>query len=296
MPKETIASLAVLTAGVMWGVWWLPLRILAGEGLGGVWPVLLIYAVSAAILLPTALFRLRRILSSGGSLLVGICVGTALTLWSYAIITGPIVPVNMLYYLGPIWATLLSILWLRERTSRFRALSIPLGLAGAAVILHVDGNISFPRTLAEWAGLAAGVIFAIGITYQRLRPELSVHDRTFVSYAWATLAGLVLMPFVASPLPAVVATWPIVLTTLVAAGVMAVPSYFLLFWGSRYLESGRVNLLLIVEAVVSAASASLLTDEPFGWREAIGCVLIIGAVAVEGLSQLLELRAPRARA
>jgi drug/metabolite transporter (DMT)-like permease len=296
MPRETIASFAVLAAGVMWGIWWLPLRILAGEGLGGVWPVLLIYAVSAAILLPTALLRVRRIVSSGGSLVVGICVGTALTLWSYAIIAGPIVPVNMLYYLGPIWATLLSILWLGERASRFRALSILLGLAGAAVILHVDGAIPFPRTLAEWAGLGAGVIFAVGITYQRLRPELSVHDRTFISYAWATLAGLLLMPFIASPLPVEVATWPIILTTIVAAGVMAVPSYFLLFWGSRYLDSGRVNLLLIVESVVSAASASLITDEPFGWREAIGCVLVIGAVAVEGFSQLVELRAGRARA
>ena len=295
--KEAVASLAVITAGVMWGIWWLPLRILAGEGLAGVWPVLLIYTVSALILLPTALLRLRRMLSGGyGSLIVGICVGTALTLWSYAIIAGPIVPVNMLYYLGPIWATLLSILWLGERASRFRALSIPLGLAGAAIILHVDSTIPFPRTLPEWAGLSAGIIFAIGITYQRLRPELSVHDRTFISYSWSTLIGLLLMPFVASPLPASFVTAPIILTTVVAAALMAVPSYFLLFWGSRYLDSGRVNLLLIVEGVVSAASASLITDEPFGWHEAIGCVLVIGAVGVEGLAQLVEVRLARARA
>lgn len=295
-PKEAIASLAVFAAGVMWGVWWLPLRYLAGEGLGGVWPVLVIYAVSALILLPTALPRVTRMLGAGwGLLFVGLCIGTALTGWSYAILVGQVVRVSMLYYLAPIWATLLSIAWLGERPSWLRAISIPLGLAGAAVILGVDSGIPIPRTLPEWVGLGAGVIFAVGATYQRIRPEMSVHDRTFVTYLWATILGLLLMPFIPSAAPESFFTGPIIATALVAAGIMAVPSYFLLFWGSRYIDSGRVNLLLIVEGVVSTATASLLTDEPFGWREAVGCVLVIGAVATEGLVQVIELRTVRAR-
>ncbi len=296
-PKEAVASLAVFAAGVMWGVWWLPLRYLAGEGLAGVWPVLVIYAVSAAILLPTALPRLGPMLAAGwGLLFVGACIGTALTGWSYAIIAGQVVRVSMLYYLAPIWATLLSIAWLGERPNWLRAVSIPLGLGGAAVILHVDSGIPIPRNLPEWIGLGAGVIFAVGATYQRARPEMSVHDRTFVTYVWATLMGLALMPLVASPMPASFLTLPIVTTALVAAGLMAVPSYFLLFWGSRYIDSGRVNLLLIVEGVISTTTASIITDEPFGWHEALGCVLVIGAVGVEGLAQLVEVRLARARA
>jgi drug/metabolite transporter (DMT)-like permease len=296
-PKEAVASLAVFAAGVMWGVWWLPLRYLAGEGLAGVWPVLVIYAVSAAILLPTALPRGRRMAAAGpGLLFVGFCIGTALTGWSYAIIAGQVVRVSMLYYLAPIWATLLSIAWLGERPSALRALSIPLGLGGAAVILHVDSGFPIPRTLPEWIGLGAGVIFAVGATYQRARPEMSVHDRTFVTYVWATLVGLALMPFVPSPTPTSFLTWPIALTALVAAGLMAVPSYFLLFWGSRYVDSGRVNLLLIIEGVISTTTASIITDEPFGWHEALGCVLVIGAIAVEGVAQLAEVRVARARA
>ena len=296
-PKESIASLAVFVAGVMWGVWWLPLRMLAGEGLAGVWPVLVIYAVSAAILLPTALTRLRRMLAAGwGLLFVGACIGTALTGWSYAMLAGDVVPVSMLYYLAPIWATLLSIVWHGERPSWLRAVSIPLGLAGAAVILHVESGIPIPRNLPEWIGLGAGIVFAVGATYQRARPEMSVHDRTFVTYLWATLMGLALMPLVASPMPASFLTLPIVATALVAAGIMAVPSYFLLFWGSRYIDSGRVNLLLMIEGVISTTTASIITDEPFGWHEALGCVLVIGAVGVEGLAQLVEVRLARARA
>lgn len=295
--KETIAGLAVFAAGVMWGVWWLPLRFLASEGVAGVWPVLLIYAVSALLLLPTALPRIGRMAAEGwGLLFIGLCIGGALTGWSYAIIAGEVVRVSMLYYLAPIWATLLSILWLRERISRLRMLSIPLGLAGAAVILEVDTDIPLPRTVPEWLGLGAGIVFAIGATYQRRRPEISVHDRTFVTYVWATLVGIAAMPFVPSPASAALLELPVLAAALAAAGLMAVPSYFLLFWGSRYLDSGRVNLLLIVEGVISTATASIITDEPFGWHEAIGCVLIIGAIAVEGLAQLLQRRGARAAA
>lgn len=296
-PRETTASVAVFTAGVMWGVWWLPLRFLAEAGAAGLWPVLLIYAASALMLLPTAIARRRRLIEGGrGLLFIGLCIGGALSGWSYAIIAGEVVRVSMLYYLAPIWATLLSVLWLGEPITRLRLLSIPLGLGGAAVILGIDANLPLPRNLPEWLGLGAGMLFAIGATYQRARPEISVHDRTFVTYVSATLVGILAMTFVPSPAGPALLALPVLTAAVAAAGLMAVPSYFLLFWGSRYLDSGRVNLLLIVEGVISTATASIITDEPFGWREASGCVLIIGAIAVEGLAQLRELRGMRAAA
>jgi drug/metabolite transporter (DMT)-like permease len=42
-----------------------------------------------------------------------------------------------------------------------------------------------------------------------------------------------------------------------------------------------VGILLMIEAVVGAASAALLTDEPFGAREAIGGTLVIAAGVVD---------------
>lgn len=36
----------------------------------------------------------------------------------------------------------------------------------------------------------------------------------------------------------------------------------------------------------SAGSVALFANEPFGWHEGIGCVLILGAGLVEGINQI----------
>jgi drug/metabolite transporter (DMT)-like permease len=55
----------------------------------------------------------------------------------------------------------------------------------------------------------------------------------------------------------------------------------LILWGSQRVDPGRVGLLLMTECVVGTASAALFSGEPFGWREALGSVLILGAGTVE---------------
>ncbi len=47
------------------------------------------------------------------------------------------------------------------------------------------------------------------------------------------------------------------------------------------MDPGRVCIVLMLEIVVAAATATALTDEPFGWREALGSALIMGAGVVE---------------
>ena len=69
----------------------------------------------------------------------------------------------------------------------------------------------------------------------------------------------------------------------------------LFMWGSAYLESGRVAIYLLLEVVGAVISAALLTDDPFGWREGAGCLLIVGAGLLEGLDELRRRRLPIAR-
>ncbi len=71
-----------------------------------------------------------------------------------------------------------------------------------------------------------------------------------------------------------------------AALVWLLPCTWLLLWGARFLEPGRVALLLLLEVAVAAVSAALLAGEPFGLREASGCLLILAAGTVEALAEL----------
>ena len=103
----------------------------------------------------------------------------------------------------------------------------------------------------------------------------------FASAALLSLALLLLLPAPASTVGAIVLAW-----AALAALAWLLPVTWLLLWGARFLEPGRVSLLLLFEVAVAAVSAALLAGEPFGLREAAGCLLILAAGALEGWAEL----------
>jgi drug/metabolite transporter (DMT)-like permease len=59
------------------------------------------------------------------------------------------------------------------------------------------------------------------------------------------------------------------------------PMTFLTIWPTTLLSPGRVGMLLMADVVAGVASAAILTDETFGYREIVGTVLIVSAGIVE---------------
>ena len=51
--------------------------------------------------------------------------------------------------------------------------------------------------------------------------------------------------------------------------------------GVMPLPPARVCLIFALEAVIGIGSAAMLTDEPFGWREVLGSLLVIGGTVLE---------------
>ncbi|MCB0175025.1 MAG: hypothetical protein KDJ97_31240, partial [Anaerolineae bacterium] len=67
---------------------------------------------------------------------------------------------------------------------------------------------------------------------------------------------------------------------LMAVGIL-IPAMWGIYWGSRYVDPGRLGILLQLEAVVGISSAALFAGEPFGLQEAIGAGFVIGAGLIE---------------
>jgi drug/metabolite transporter (DMT)-like permease len=276
---------AVALSAALWGLWWLPLRALADAGLSGPAVNAALYGIASIALLPWFWLRRRRI-AEGGLLLLGAggLFGAALVSWNLALVLGEVVRVTLLFYLAPVWATLLALAVLGEPVGRLRAISVVLGLAGAAVLLGFADGLPLPRSAGDWLGLAAGVLFALSVTLVRKGHVISGLEQTLVSFAAAallSLALLVIAPHQSSTVDAAVLVW-----AALAALAWLLPVTWLLLWGARFLEPGRVSLLLLLEVAVAAISAALLAGEPFGLREAAGCVLIVAAGALEGWSEL----------
>ena len=132
------------------------------------------------------------------------------------------------------------------------------------------------------------MLFALSVTLVRKGEATAGLEQTLVAFAAAallSLALLVLMPHQSSTVEATVLVW-----AALAALVWLLPCTWLLLWGARFLEPGRVSLLLLLEVAVAALSAALLAGEPFGLREAAGCLLILSAGALEGSAELRPAR------
>ncbi len=278
-----IPSLAVAGSAAMWGLWWIPLRALDAQGLAGAWASLAVFGGATLVLLPVAWLRRARLRAAGRSALaVGLLFGAALVAWNHALIMGEVVRVTLLFYLAPIWGTLLGILMLGIRPSALRLGTIVIGLCGAAIVLGFEDGLPVPRSLADWMGVAAGVLFALAAALIHRAGRVGDLERTLFTFAMATLFASLLV--LATP-ATVVPRWadiPDLLPLLFAATALwYVPITWLIIWGAARLDPGRVSILLLLEVGVAALSAGLLTDEPFGWREAIGGLLIVAAGALE---------------
>lgn len=282
---DLIPSLGVAVASVLWGLFWLPMRYLDGQGLQGGWTGLALFVLSTALLLPVAALRWRRLAAGGvGLLLTGLITGAAFPLYATSLLLTDVVRVLLLFYLTPVWSTLLGFFLLGERITPARLAALFLGIAGLMTVLGIDQGPPLPRNAGDWMALLSGVLWAYGTLRVYRENEVPPFEHSFAFLAGACLAsmGLLFLPIAgmgaAPDLEVMAAT---LLPLLLVVLFLVLPVVLLTLGAARLLSPARVGLLLMGEVVVGVGSAAILTDEPFGLRELLGTLLVLGAAGVE---------------
>lgn len=287
---ENLAKLACAYSGVVWGLFWIPLRALDGSGITGAWATVLFYLVPAVLLLPVAVLRWQAILAGGGGLqLTALVTAVALVLYADAVIYTEVIRAMLLYYLTPVWGFLLAWLVLKEPITAERWLAIALGLSGMLVIFGIDVGIPRPRNVGDWMGLAGGFFWAVAAV--RIRGDAknrAVEYTTVYFIMGAPVAVLVaLLPLTgAHDLPDAATTVGVLPWLVPVLLVIVVPGSFAAMWGTFHLNPGIVGLLFMTEISVGTATAAIWAGEPFGLREIIGIVLITSAGLAESVPDL----------
>ncbi|WP_431299013.1 DMT family transporter [Tabrizicola sp. BL-A-41-H6] len=277
-----LATATVFATGAFWGFYWLPVRILADAGLPGAWGTFAITLAATILLLPVVVRRWRGVSRSdlGGILSVAIG-GAAFALYSVGFLYGRVAIIILLYFLTPVWSTLIARYVMGWETPRLRIFAIGAGLAGLALMLGAEGDLPLPTGAGEWMALVAGILWSIGTTGIAAKASLAPPEATFVFALAGCLTALSLAPFL-EPFPRDIAA-----ADLGHAAVLATATGLVwwclsvagLLWATARLEPARVGIILMVEVLVGAVSAAVLAGESLSPIElAGGALVLIGGV------------------
>jgi drug/metabolite transporter (DMT)-like permease len=291
--QELVASAAVAFVGITWGCWWIFLRLIEAKGISPGWTLAVVYGGAAIMLVPLFAWRRRHWRPMVWPvIIVGVGYGLPLAFWSHAVIHGNVVRVTLLFYLTPVWGTMLAALMFRERLTALRLLSVAFGLVGAAAVLGIGDGIPVPATAQEWMALLAGALFALAAAASRSLTDVSGYDSSFVMFLASAILGVVFAGiFGGETRPAAASVFEAVPLVVFLAAVFAIPSQFLLAWAATKLDPGRVSTLILFDVVATTVSARILTNEAFGWPEAIGCLFILGTGVASGVDQMRQVGA-----
>jgi drug/metabolite transporter (DMT)-like permease len=271
-----------LLSAVISGLTWLPLRTIERDGVAGLWIALVTVAL-ACIPLLLGLIRVRSIDRRGfvDLLWIGVLVGGAWTLYFASLTATEVARAILLFYLAPVWGTLLEVFVLRQPVTLRRLAALALGAGGLVAILGI-GSLDFSFGAGDLFALLSGILWSIGMLVVYRRPPAALSTQS-VALSFGALMSAIAMVLLLEPAPApsmavlsAVSPW-----IALAAFAFIVPLWVLSLWAARSVPPGRATLIFMAEVCVGIGSAALWADQPFGLREALGTALILAAAAVE---------------
>ena len=280
-----IAIALAISAGA-WGIYWLPQRILEEGGLTGGWGTISQMIIGVILLLPIAIWRKVKGKTTGLEIpLTGFLIGGGFICYALSFLLTDVVRALILFYMTPIWTTIFEILFLKKRPGIERFLTLSLALGGLWIVFSKQTIIPLPENSGDWLALAGGALFSAGLVRLELIKTDGVFPIIFSFFFFGSIfnivAGFLLKEYL-GPVPPIEAFVSMALFLIIISVFYFIPTGIVIFWSPSKLGAGLCSILFLSEIVVGVITSSILTNEPFGWREITGSSLIVigGVLAV----------------
>ena len=284
-PTWLAVSALVLNAFV-WGVSWWPFRHLEAQGLHALWATALVYGAALAVVLAWRPRAGMELLRHPGLWWLFVASGLTNVGFNWAVTTGDVVRVVLLFYLMPAWSVLLAWPLLGERPGRASLLRLLLALAGVVIVLKTPESAwPLPQSAPDWLALGGGMCFALTNILLRKLGHTPSEGRMVAMFGGGTLmpvlAGLAgLSMGVVAPPALAAAGWPVVLALCLAFLV----SNLGLQYGAARLAAHTTALVMLTELLFASVSSAWLGAAEFQTRTLVGGALIVLAAVLAALA------------
>ena len=278
-------ALAVAAGASVWGLFWIPLRYLDDNGVQGLWSVASLLLVPVIFIVPYLLWK-KRLTFTPWYCLFGLTIGTSVAIYFAAMIFSDVIRIIFLFYLLPVWATLLSWLLYRQKIKPLQILAIGMALFGLYLLLGGTEKFPIPSDIGDWFGLGSGFLWALALVMIRGNPDIDPLANTsapFVFGAPIAIAIALVLSFSgateASSPPDMTSLLPVAPVAILVGLLILWPSVFGQIWGARLISAPTAALVTMSEIVMATVSAWLLigtTLSPIAWLG--GGLIILAAV------------------
>jgi len=271
---HALPILSLLYSASLWGVLWYPLRELDKAGLHGLWTTLVLFGAALLAGGWLAFAKLRAVRGAWPALLaMGLANGWCNVAFIVAILDGNVVRVTLLFFLSPLWATLLARVLLGERISLHAWSVLALALSGAVTMLwNVELGYPWPQNAADWLAISSGVAFALSNVFIRKTEAVPLAVKTTCAWLGVVLTALLWIALSHTAVPDVSTTVWWSAATLGVFGILTMT--VAVQYGVTHMPVHRSAIIMLFELVASAVSSQLLTSEIVQPREWLGGALI----------------------
>ena len=277
--EQRHALLIIFLASSFWGVLWVPMRHIEAMGLSGLWVVVLFHFLPALAMLPLIV---RTAPSSrrdwGRAAVAGALMGAGFALYALGLVVASVTKTVILFYMTPIWSTVIAYFVLRERAGWGRWLAIAAALVGCALVTGVNRD-ELRSDPADLLGLLSGLFWALGSVMIRRYDGLNFVHVSFLQYLSGGIMALLAALYLGDPLPQLNAFLQAIPPAFLASVVVFLPSVLLIFRIMQYVSPGLVGILMLSEALVAAVSAAFWLGETLSSTQWIG----VGAILTTGV-------------
>ncbi|MEM6589478.1 MAG: DMT family transporter [Pseudomonadota bacterium] len=280
-------SIGLFFAAGAWGLYWIPQRALDAAGMTGGWGTIAQYLFCIAILGPIAIWRGLKGQQTGLNLpLAGLLMGGGIVCYANAFLLTDVIRALLLFYLTPVWATLIEILFFRRPPGWRRAITLPMSVAGVWIVIGGETGVPLPENAGDWLALLGGAMFAAGAARVQIARIDGIFPMLFAFFVFGgafAVAQSFMLADQLGPIPPL-ETWVLLTPWFLALCLgFFLPTNILVTWAPTQLGAGLFSILILSELIFGAISAAIWAGEAFGWRETVGSLMILSAGVIEVL-------------
>ena len=290
MNNKNKAVLALITAGVTWGVLCIFIKKLSALGLDAMQITFLRELVTALT------FVIFLLIKDPQKLKINIkdiwifilngcgCVAMASVCYFYTTINGEASIAEVLMYTSPVFVMIMSAIFFKEKITPKKIIAVLLTFTGVMLVAGIIGTQTKLKPIVFATGLLSGFFCA---SYSIVGSwGLNKYDVETVT-AWTFIMAAIGMAFFVN-LPDTfgrIAAAPAIIPWTIGIGIICtVIPFFMYTWGLKYVDASKAAIIVAIEPVIGSVLGMALYNESTDMTKILGIVLIIFAIILLNLN------------